>query len=563
MARSRLIETHTPSLGALFTNGRVYAVPPYQRDYSWTEAHWEELWEDIVNAHTSDDRHYMGTIVLQVTGEKSYDVIDGQQRLATLSLLILAAIAELSALSAGGIDGESNKERSALLGERYVRLRDATSLNYQSRLNLNRDNNGFYQSYLAQLKAPPAPARLPESEKLLYGAFCFFRDRLKERFGASPDGAALTTFIDRDVADRLIFIQVLVEDDLRAYTLFETLNARGLELSVTDLLKNYLFSLCADSETDLRIVGEHWARIIARCGLKEFPLMLRHYWNSSQPYVREQYLFKTVRNQVKSKEDAFRLLESLEKVSILHSALQDPEDSLWEGDSDTRQSIDELNLFRVTQCNPLIFAAHARFDTAEFKRILKICVTLSFRYTVIGRLNPQPLERAYNQAAISVSSGESAGAKQAFAKLKPVYVDDEQFQQGVGTFSVHGNRNDLTRYILCKLETLQSGKVEDFRSSAATVEHILPENPASEWDADFNREIQGAYIYRLGNLTLLEREKNRQVGNAPFSEKLNAYQTSRYKLTNTISATIWTQVSVAERQRTLARWAPGIWKIDY
>ena len=291
--------------------------------------------------------------------------------------------------------------------------------------------------------------------------------------------------------------------------------------------------------------------------------MLRHYWNSSKPYVREQYLFKTVRNQVKSKEDAFRLLESLEKVSILHSALQDPEDSLWEGDADTRQSIDELNLFRVTQCNPLIFAAHAQFDTVEFKRILKVCVTLSFRYTVIGRLNPQPLERAYNQAAISVSSRESRGAKQAFAKLKPVYVDDEQFQQGVGTFSVRGNRNDLTRYILCKLETLQSGKVEDFRSSAATVEHILPENPASEWDADFNHEIQGAYIYRLGNLTLLEREKNRQVGNAPFSEKLNAYQTSRYKLTNTISAAVWNQTSVAERQRTLARWAGGIWKIDY
>lgn len=563
MAKSNLIETRTASLGELFSNGRKYRVPLYQRDYSWAEENWEELWEDIEYARDTNDRHYMGTVVLQRSSDKIFEVIDGQQRFATLSALILAVIAKLDALAANNVEPEANKNRSQLLSERFVRSRDAVSLNFNSRLTLNRATNGFYQSYLIQLLSPPAPTKLAEAERALYNAFRYFQRTLDDRYGADVSGEALAKLVENDIADRLLFIEVLVDDDLRAYTLFETLNARGLELSVTDLLKNYLFSLAGDSDTDLDLAQEKWRRIVNRTGLKEFPAVLRHFWNSSNPYVREQYLFKTVRKTVRDKADAFQLLDALEQVSILYSALKDPEDDLWENDQTLRERVQELCLFRVSQCNPLIFAAYARADRDQFKRILKICTVLSFRYTIIARLNPQPLERAYNLAAIAVTEGTATTAQAVAAILKNVLVDDETFEQTFAAHTTRTNRNDLTRYILLKLEGLLSGEQEGLRNPAATIEHILPENPSADWDEMFPPEIRENFVYRLGNLTLLESGKNRLLGNVSFAAKRAEYATSRFAMTQRIETEIWNSAAVSARQRDMARWAVGVWKIDY
>ena len=98
MAVNNLLDTSTVSFSDIIGNGKLYEVPAYQRDYSWKEDHWEDLWNDILSIVENDSIHYMGSIVLQNGGDKQFTVIDGQQRLATLSLIVLAVIQNINQL---------------------------------------------------------------------------------------------------------------------------------------------------------------------------------------------------------------------------------------------------------------------------------------------------------------------------------------------------------------------------------------------------------------------------------------------------------------------------------
>jgi len=158
-----LLDTTTTNLNQIFSNGKIYRVPIYQRDYSWQEENWADLWTDILTVLASEQPHYMGAIVLQGTDGKIYAVIDGQQRLTTLSLIALATIKNIQDLIDAGIEVEANTERKNLLISSYVGSKDAVSLNYSSKLILNENNNSFYQAYLVQLRFPPNPSRLTAS----------------------------------------------------------------------------------------------------------------------------------------------------------------------------------------------------------------------------------------------------------------------------------------------------------------------------------------------------------------------------------------------------------------
>src|SRR5262245_48069741 len=120
MAKHNLLDTNTVNLNDIFANGRRYKVPVYQRDYSWQDEHWDDLWDDIKTVRQAGGVHYMGAIVLQDHGDKSYSVIDGQQRLATLSILALAVIKRIQDLIEAGRESGPNEERKNLLMTKFV-----------------------------------------------------------------------------------------------------------------------------------------------------------------------------------------------------------------------------------------------------------------------------------------------------------------------------------------------------------------------------------------------------------------------------------------------------------
>ena len=248
MARINLLDTRTTNYGDLIGNGKTHLVPPYQRDYSWTEENWEDLWQDILSLQKDpNNSHYMGALVLQNTSssDKEFTIIDGQQRLTTLSIISIAVIEKIHQLIEQNQQKIENQDREEILRRTYLSDRDPRSLRYTSKIRLNTNNNDFYQSNLINLRKPRNLRALTQSNALLWQAFDYFSDHLdKDLKSLTHSGEQLTEFLTDTLAQRLLFIQINVEDELNAYLVFETLNARGIELSSTDLLKKlFIFAV--------------------------------------------------------------------------------------------------------------------------------------------------------------------------------------------------------------------------------------------------------------------------------------------------------------------------------
>ncbi|WP_377477797.1 MAG: DUF262 domain-containing HNH endonuclease family protein [Microcoleus anatoxicus] len=565
MARTNLLETRTTSFGDLIGNGKIYRVPPFQRDYSWTEENWEDLWQDILMLHNNlSVSHYMGALVLQssATADKEFTVIDGQQRLATLSIIAVAVIEKIRRLVEQNVQPEANRERQEILKRTYLGDRDPRSLRYSSKLFLNENNDDFYQSNLVNLRKPLNIRSLSKSNQLLWQAFDYFSQELEKMPDIFQDGEKLTAFLGDTVAQRLLFIQISVEDELNAYTVFETLNARGLELTSTDLLKNYLFSLFQGPD-DLKAAQRQWKRIINMVQMEEFPAFLRYYLSLNYSRVRRERLFKLVRESVKNAQQAFDLLDKLENFSSLFVALGSPNDEFWRDTPQNQPYIRALNLFRVKQVYPTLFAAYQRFSAEDFTRLLKLVVAISFRYSIVSSLNPNELELLYNNAALDITSGKITGMRQVFDALRPGYVKDEKFQQDFAllSLSTKGQKRKLVRYIFCNLEADESGI--EVNEDSFSIEHILPEVPTDDWRQNFTDVQIEEMVYRLGNLSLLEPSFNRDIGQKNYQIKREKYQQSVYALTKNILAEDWTPDAIAARQRNLARRAVHIWQSDF
>jgi len=229
MARTNLLVTCTNNFGGLVGNGKIYRVPIFQRDYSWQEENWEDLWQDILGLYQNpESSHYLGAIVLQSSdSNKEFTVIDGQQRLATLSIMAIAIIEKINKLVQKEEHKEDNQERQKILRENYLGYKDPLSLRYSSKLILNENNNDFYQGNLINLRRPRNIRALSKSNQLLWKAFQYFSDQLEKLPDVVQSGEKLTEFLTETVAQRPLFIQINVENELNAYTVFETLNARA------------------------------------------------------------------------------------------------------------------------------------------------------------------------------------------------------------------------------------------------------------------------------------------------------------------------------------------------
>lgn len=568
MAKSNLLNTSTSNLIELLGNGRSFRVPPYQRDYSWGEDQWEDLWNDLLELRDHpDDSHYMGALVVEAKTDREFEIIDGQQRLATLSLVALAVIEQLEQLAERGLEPDDNRERARALRNRFIGEKDPASLVEASKLNLNATNNSFYQDYLVQLRAPLNPRGLVKSNKLLWDCFNYFKDRIRRGQGWLENGEALARLLSETMGRQLMFIRIAVDDELNAYTVFETLNARGLELSSTDLLKNYLFSR-VPIEADRLALHRRWQALIDKVGAPAFPEFLRYHLLTQFPKVRTQRLFKIIRDQVKTPNQVFALLDQLDPRGELFAALKDPNHGYWIENRDARQFVRDLNIFRVRQMTPLLFAAWEKLDRDEFVRVLRHVTIISFRYTVVSGLNTNALEPVYHDAAKAVLDGVATRAGHVADRLRSIYVSDERFVADFSALNLEGaaHSRKIAKYILSKLQTQLSGRECDPDTDPGTIEHILPQNPGQDWAADFPTPEWEENVERLGNLTLLEAGLNRGLANSGYAAKAAAYPQSSYEITQMIpqiAPEVWTRALLSERQRQMAAAAAQVWRSNF
>lgn len=554
----------------LMGNGLTYQVPPFQRDYSWTEDEWDDLWQDIVALFDADAEpsHYMGYLVLQSPDSKRFDIIDGQQRMTTISILILAALGHLQDLIKGNLDGENNQKRAEQLRNSYIGYLDPVTLVPQSKLRLNRHNDRFYQNYLIPLDKLPQ-RNLNASEHQMRKAFGWFKERLKGRSGVSKtSGRELVAFLDQ-LVDKLFFTVITVTDELNAFKVFETLNARGVRLSATDLLKNYLFSVVSSAEihdSELKSLEERWEQIVGLLGSESFPEFLRVFWNSRHKLVRKSDLFKTIRRTIRTRETAFQLIRDLDQSASVYAALRDPQDASWEPIE--KDALRQLLMFNVRQPLSMLLACHERFfenERASFTRILKVVAVISFRYNVICNLQTNEQERVYNEVAWKISDGILASAKDAITALEAIYPDDAQFK---GAFTekelrtTNSRNKKVVRYLLFEIERQLSGQDFEFESATYDLEHVLPERPSDAWDY-IEESKQERLIYRIGNMTPLEKNRNRDIGASDYQTKRPVYEESSFKITRAIAEHYdsWDERKIEARQKKMADIAAGLWRI--
>lgn len=559
----------------LIGNGLTYRIPRFQRDYSWTSEEWDDLWQDLLTtieekSENKDSSHYMGYLVLQSSDDKNFDVIDGQQRLTTLSIIVLAGLKNLQKLIDNTPEyAEQNKQRLEQLRQTYVGYLDPITLQPKSKLTLNNNNDYFYQHYLVTLSDRIPQRNLKSSEHSLRKAFEWFDKKIAEYIKPSDNkGVAIATFIG-EMSDLLFFTVITVNDELNAYKVFETLNARGVKLSSTDLLKNYLFSIIhkesnqSENNIELTQLENHWNKIVERLGSESFPDFLRVFWNGKYSFVRQNELFKKIREKITTRSEVFALIKEIDENIDLYLSLNNPSVATdWP--IKARQYAETLKLFNVKQPYVLLMSAYRNYPASDFEKILKACVVISFRYNVIGGLHTGDLEKVYHKIAMRINDKIPYG--EMILLLKEIYVKDDNFKAYFSDkyLKTTSSRNKkVVRYILTEIEYKES-QINNPRldDTDINIEHIYPENPESGWE-QFDFKDGEMMTYRLGNMALCEKNLNSEMANLQFDHKKPLLAKSHFQTTQSVAShQDWTPSSIANRQQQMAKIATSVWRID-
>ena len=549
----------------VFGNGITYRVPQFQRKYSWGTEEWEDLWQDIeALIENPRNNRYLGYIVLSADADSPTDreVIDGQQRLVTISIFALAIVSIFKDLVGREIDSDNNEKRGRHLKERFL-VAVGGNLTEKTRLQLGRGDDNFYQHHLMPLRKPRSRARLSPSEQKMWGAFEFFKRKILERFGNSPDGAELAKILDDKeggVIGGLLFTEMQVENNDDAYMLFEILNGRGVELTGADLVKNYLFLRAAEkgSDSDLEQLGELWQESISTLGRVAPTVFLRHFCHSRDGKVIEKReLFRKIKSDIIHGDEVFPFVRDMKDAAECYQILQDPSALEWGGigGGDLSRYLRQIQIHGVSSLLPLLLAAYRRWDAGgNFVRVVRNCVALSFRHAVIGNKNPKDLERDYTEAAGMIARGEDRNVSDI---LRRHYPTDAEFKSD---FQYAALQQRKAKHVLLELERAESGPGFDPNDPECTLEHVFPQNPGEGWGEFGNR---AAYMWRLGNLAILTRDEQRRAGNRPFAEKREIYRESGCGWTKKLAEyEDWTPESVDRRQEQMANSAVAIWKLD-
>lgn len=563
-------KTENNTFRKLLGNGLTYTIPRFQRDYSWTDTEWDDLWTDILLVQSNTEpAHYMGYLVLQSSDDKIFEVIDGQQRLTTLSIIVLAVLRNLQKLVGQGIDVNNNNIRTEQIRSSYIGYLDPVTLIPRSKLTLNRNNDHYFQSYIVPLKTLPVRG-FKASEHSMRKASDWFEKKIAEYLNNQnldnlEKGVSLALLLE-GIADKLFFTVITVSDDLNAYTVFETLNARGVRLSATDLLKNYLFSVLHKSgvdEREMSTLDDRWERLVSRLGETDLPDFLRVHWMSRHGLVRQPELFKAIRKQITTREHVFTLLNDLDSDVDPYLALTTPETAQLP--TAARISAQLLKLFRVRQPFALLVAAKRVLSEADYQSLLRVIVVISFRYNVIGSQQAGEQERVYSRVAVGVSTGNTVTLKTIVDGLRNIYPSDESFRASFTSKELKttdSKNNRIVKYILSEIERQSHHDNVDFEAPAVSVEHILPQNPEDGWNNVAEHEFD-ALVYRLGNMTLLESGINKDIGNKPFGQKRLAYSPSQYATTKAIGSDFvqWGATEITQRQNSMSGVATGVWRV--
>jgi len=565
MADEINISADETTVNDILTRSHRFEVPDYQRQYSWTEEQWAELWEDL-NSLEEGEMHFLGSIVVvsgayEPTGSTKLQLVDGQQRLSTISILLCALRTRYSELEENNAVDQIN--------DKY--LRDRGFEETYPRISLGRLD---HQDYIKVIEGKHSKV---SQNKLLRESYEYFYSKVE-----SYTLDELNVIRDK-LLNRMSIVMIRSNSESSAFRLFETLNDRGLELSAVDLMKNYLLSVAhQDSNVDSENIKEDWEQILLTIRNVDKPVRLfRHYIMSTpDPKTERRVTESRVYDRFKSLVDGIQRRDNIDLETFV--ADMESQARLYVGISNaTIQSFSPqqnravndrliaLSAIGATPARTLMLRTFYELDDpARITKILELIESLMLRWNVSRYSTGSEIDKLFSRLChrAFVENDPVDYIRYEFQRTAP---SDEEFERN---FAQRSHRqNDQTKYILDTIERkhfMVSGEGKEIADrSKVHIEHVAPRRTfsAKKYDPwidylDVDEQTFSEYRNRIGNLTLFEQRLNIRASNSPFEQKKDYYLDSDFEMTRALCENEeWSIGHIDDRSRELAFIAKDIW----
>lgn len=537
---------------------KQFIIPIYQRKYSWTLEQCKQLWEDIIRAGSDDDirAHFVGSIVYiekgiyQVTAVPQLLVIDGQQRMTTLNLLLLA-LRDVIKETQGNYDISAKKITSYYLvnneeeDELYYKLL-LTKSDRETLLNLI-DSKEIHE----------------DASQRVLDNYHFFKNKIT----SDPQ---LPNLIYKGISKLLVVDISLDRDHDNPQLIFESLNSTGLDLSQADLIRNYVLMKLEPKEQE-NLYKKYWNPMEKSFGnLSDstlFDRFMRDYLTVKTgkiPKINQVYVaFKEYIE--KQKQTIEVILNDVYMYSkfFVKLAFQ------TENDAEVNNVLKDINVLRVDVSYPFLLEVYRDFEDGiisktDFINVLKLVESYVFRRAICG-VPTNSLNNTFAALSKEIDKGNYLESLEvAFVKKDSYrrFPTNEEFIKELSIKDVYNFRN--RNYMLRKLEN--HGSKEIVNIEAYTIEHIMPQNKnlSHEWKdslGDNWEELQKIYLHTLGNLTLTRY--NSEMSDKPFDNKRDmegGFKDSPLRLNQELrDLDSWDEEQIKKRSEKLIQKAILVW----
>ena len=579
----------------------VYAIPRYQREYTWGKSQWESLFDDVLE---NNPGYYLGSIICinqftDALAVHKLEVVDGQQRLTTLSLLFASVYQELKRHESSQ-DEDQRVELSNLLYnlKRKLVLKKGED---QIRLipQLQNHNASDYRAVLAEIGIVSEVDILAYAgNRKIFRAYRYFQDRIKQMCNDQDDQLdAVMNFLDR--LNQAVLVKIDVASHSDAYTLFESLNNRGMPLTAIDLIKNKLLEKL--ESIDPGKIDQHsksWDRLLGYLGndYATQERFFRQYYNAFVDELKAIYKVSIATRsnlmQIYEKlinHDAKESLQKISKAAKQYSLIL----SRSQGD-DKVKSLEKpfLDLDRIQGAPSyvlmlylLIHKDNLELTNDQLASIVVFLVLFFVRRNLTDTPPTRDLTRLFMTVIEEISSKQGEAVSQSIKqKLIDVSASDQEFKIKLSG-AIYDDNSGVTRFILCALAEntmTRENWVDLWRRESKqfvwTIEHIFPQggnipqswiNMIADGDEATAKNVQQSHVHKLGNLTITGY--NSTLGNKSFEEKRDRMDTEKkravgykngLKLNEDLAnATTWSAKQIEDRTTKLVNDVIDLFKL--
>ncbi|MBL4716477.1 MAG: hypothetical protein COC01_10315 [Bacteroidetes bacterium] len=554
----------------------ILRIPRYQRPYAWESEQISEFWNDLNELEQS---YFIGSFIFNKENEHKgfIEIIDGQQRILTITIFIAVIRNKLNEL---GENRLANKYQGDCIGY------EDDDFNYVYRIEPGESTKPFFEKYI-QNQGNDILLVTPEGkeETRIKQNYEDLMQRLNELLLTKDSKEKKINTIKslRKKLGDLIVIDIEIQNEEVAYEIFETVNARGIELSVSDLLKNLIFSKIKEKDGK-DLAKEMWTEIeqnIAQTGidLKKF---IRYFWLSKHQFLSEKKLYLSIKREISDWEG---FISELYDASVWYNALLEGNENDFESFKSYEKifrSIFAIRLMNVSQCFVLFLCILQNRNRLGFDlyKVFQLIEKFTFQYSAICKLPGNRIEKIYSKHARKIYTELQSGVgeknqkkniqsifNQLKSDLSAELPSKELFVEKFKELS-YGRTEKARQLIKYTLEEANSDNTTgehrlDFNQ--VNIEHILPQEP-KKWG--LSKKDVKEYVNKIGNLTLLSKRLNSSMGNEVLNKKLAELEKSEISITQELVKYLkvnktWDENEILTRQNELAEISfDSIWKIN-